>query len=351
MNDTQLKEDFYKRFGVSQNRLTFSKTGLLCTLLGEDGIKDFPFISCCLSMSVRAMGRKLGNKIINIENTQTGTADIYRLDELDALNTREAEILKKIPQPLCGAQILYDTTIPHNLDFTYEFNTALLNTVLKIIPQEADILKKSAILASDNDFSRYIAIFCAKKGWCSLVEGTKYRHLPLPLGGYKLMTVHIRSKNEPKKVFITKADMDAVKRIYPHILSVNDLTVDMLNNSDLKLGKNNVLKLKYLVCEKDNVHIAAECLRACNIKKFAETVNRSQDHFGQFFDINPESQYIIDTLLDTGECICARSRYNNIYAIITNERADNTINILRRSFTNTFGYEPSICICDTCSTE
>lgn len=351
MNDTQLKEDFYKRFGVSQNRLAFSKTGLLCTLLGENDIKDFPSLSCCLSMCIRATGRKLGSKFINIENTQTGKADVYRLDELMALNTTEAEIFKKIPSLPDGAQILYDTTIPKNLDYSSEFNTTLLNTLLKISHKETDVLKKAAILATDNNFSKYVSILCAKKGWCTLVQGTKYIHLPLPLTGYKLMTVHIRRKNAPKNVFIKKSDMDAIKRIYPHVLSINDLTVGMLNNSDLKLKNDELHRLKYLVCEKDNVHIGVECLRGCNIKKFAETVNFSENHFRQFIKNYPESQYIVDTLLDTGECICARSRQDNIYAIITENRADNTINILRHSFVNIFGYEPSICICDTSSTE
>ena len=95
VNDTQLQQDFYKRYGISKNRVSFSKTGLLCNLIGDSQIKDFPFISCTLSMCIRTMGRRLDNKLVRLENTQTGTYDIYRLDELPNKGNEINKILKK----------------------------------------------------------------------------------------------------------------------------------------------------------------------------------------------------------------------------------------------------------------
>lgn len=351
MNDTQLQQDFYKRYGISKNRVSFSKTGLLCNLIGDSQIKDFPFISCTLSMCIRTMGRRLDNKLVRLENTQTGTYDIYRLDELPNKGNEINKILKKFTSyTTFGAEILYDSTIPESFNNETAFNITLVNSLMKTIPKELNIRQKASFFGSEY-FSEYVALLNSKKGWCTLVQGSRCEQLPFPLTGYKILMIRTRLKNSPQKSIDIKKETDAIKRIYPHVVSVNDITEEMLSNPALKLNNSELNRIRFLVLEREFVSIAKACLKACNTEKFADIMNRSEDCFRQLCANDEKARFTVDVLRDVGECICAKQQRDAVIAIVKEKSADNTVNLLRYSFSAAFGYEPSVCICDTCGTE
>ena len=349
MNDTQLQRDFYKRYGISKNRVSFSKTGLLCTLIGNSEIEDYPFISCGLSMCVRAMGRRLNGKLVKLENTHTGNCSIYRFDEISKNTDETSMIIKEfLKHSEFGAEILYDSTIPESFMEDDVLNITLVNSLFKTIQKDYDIYKKASLI---KDFRKSLAMLYEKKGYCTLMNGSRHKNLPLPLMGYKILLVRTRLKKSPRKKLFEKSDFDAIKRIYPHILSVNDLTEDMLKNPKTGLNKEKINIFRYLICEREFVNISEIYLKALKIKNFAETINRSEDKFRQLCYADEKAAFAVDVLRDMNECICAKQQHDSVFAFVREDFTDNAVNILTHSFSQSFGYEPSICICNTCTAE
>lgn len=352
MNRTELQNNFYKRMGVSKNRLFFSKTGLLCTLLGHSNIRGGEFLSCTLSMGVRTAGRMLVCNAVNLENTQTAKCSVIRINDLSSQNKQLYDIVNKVNRlhPF-GAELLYDSDIPDFFHDTAALRISVLNTLLKIADCDLCIEQKAQICADGKNTAPYIAALNSRRGWCCCVKESTCDRLPLPLSGYKFLLVHTSYSKTDRRSKSVQQAYKKLHRIYPHVLSLYDITPDMLDFARVKLRSSEYNYMRHLLLEHERIIIAKAALTACRIKDFANLVNASQKSLEKLWDNEYEHIFLTESLSEHPRCLCARSFENGIYALVETGSEDEIINIIRYDFNSRFGYFPNFCIADTSDTE
>lgn len=352
MNRTDLQNDFYKRFSVSTHNLIFSKSGLLCTLLGHSEIKNSGFISCTLSMCIHIAGRRLDSNTVKLENTKSGVCTVFQLNDLPSGKKSMYDIISEFNHihPF-GAELLYNSTIPQCFSQYAPLRVTVLNTLLKLAETESSISQKAIVCAAGSNPAPYSAMFSAKKGWCTLTQGTDSKNLPLPLTGYRLLAVQTNAKYTARRTAAVEKAFSALRKIYPHVTSMDDLSFDMLDYAKSHIKHTEMNYMRHILSENERINAAKTRLKACRIEEFADIVNSSQRSIERLWGCCDEHSFLAASVLEASGCLCARQWKNGIIAIISEESLDNTINILRRSFSSNYGYNPVFCVSDTCGTE
>ncbi len=158
----ELKSDFYSRFGETQGKLYFVKTGLPCKIL--DGGEDFMAFS--LGCGVRAYGRDYGD-ILRVMDSNSNVCDVHFVSSGR------------------GAQILYEKDISN----ISEMSTTANYTVNKLLKKMGcnDRLENAEGLEAVCD--RY-----GDNGWCAAKLNGKFSSVPLPLGGYNVILIRTRKR-------------------------------------------------------------------------------------------------------------------------------------------------------------
>lgn len=352
MNSTELQSNFYKRMGVSKNKLVFSKTGLLCTLLGHSEIRGGEFLSCTLSMGVRAAGRMLNCNALNLENTQTDIRNVIRINDLASQNKQLYDIVSKVSRirPF-GAELLYDCDIPDFFSNTAALRISVLNSLLKIADCELDAAHKAQICDGGKNIAPYIAALNSRRDWCCCVRENKCEQLPLPLTGYRFLVVQTDRKKTYRRDRAVQSAYTKLHRIYPHILSIYDVSQNMLSFARTHIKRAEYDYMLHLLMEHERMIIAKAALTACHIKDFAKLVNESQKSIEKLWNNEYEHIFLADALTEHPQCLCARDFENGICAIVEKESEDEIINVIRHDFNARFGYFPNFCIADTNGTE
>lgn len=352
MNGAELQSNFYKRMGVSKNRLVFSKAGLLCTLLGHSEIRGGEFLSCTLSMCVRTAGRMLNCSAVNLENTQTDKCIVIRINDLASQSRQLYDIVNNVSRihPF-GAEILYDCNIPDFFRDTAALRVSVLNTLLKISDCELPIERKAQICADGKNAAQYLAALNSRRGWCVCVKGNTYEQFPLPLTGYRLLIIQTNRPAPDRYDKTVQSAYKKLRRIYPHIPSLYDITPDMLSFTRSRLKASEYNYMCHLLSEHERIIIAKAALTACRIKDFAKLVNDSQKSIERLWNNEYEHTFLAESVFEHPSCLCARSFKNGIYAIIENGSEDEIITVIRHAFNTHFGYFPNFCITDTDDTE
>lgn len=352
MNRTELQSDFYKRYGVSKNRLVFSKAGLLCTLLGHSEIENSEFMSCTLSMCVKTAGRMLASNAVNLENTQTGICSVIQTADIASHNKHLYDIVQKFGhiRPF-GAEILYDSSIPEFLPHNIALRISVLNTLLKIADTEMPPAQKVQLCAHSHNPAPYIAVMNSRHGWCSSVRGLECTNFPLPLTGYKILIVQSRTAKPDNHAAVTATAFKKLRHIYPHVTSFNDITSDMLDYARTKLKNPEIKYARHIISENERIILAKAVLKMCRIKDFAKLVNDSQKSIERLWGCEGEHTFLVNKICENPSCLCARKWRNGIFAIVEDGSEDGIINILRHDFNSRCGYFPHFCIADTGGTE
>ena len=235
MNFLTLKEDFYKRYETSGKFLHYTSYGALCTLLGHTDIPTAPSLCCTLSMRVEMFARKSGGNYVKIENTTTDKCLQYPFgtstDLFKGKTKFFAELIHALENSgLKGAEILYNNTIPNFISSKHAFSATLIKSLMQVSDIELTPLETAAICALSDDLTPYLAVLFSKKGYCTLMNSGEPKNLPLPLSGYKILTAHCTEplSNHSKHI---KYAMSEIRRLYPHINSISDLTPEILSTA------------------------------------------------------------------------------------------------------------------------
>lgn len=351
MNRTELQNDFYKRCGVSKSRLVFSRAGLLCTLLGHNEIHGSEFLACTLSMCVNTAGRMLSCSALQLENTQSDICSVIRVNDTASQSNRLYDIAARFRERPFGAELLTDSSIPAFFRDDTALRASVLNTLLKIDGCDKTNEQKALICADGGNPAPYTALFNSRRDYCCSVNGSKCALFPLPLTGYKIITAQTRASKRTRRTATVGNAYKKLRRIYPHILSLKDITCDML---ELACGSLNSSELKYtrhILFEHERITLAKAALTACRLRDFAKIVNDSQKSIEHLWGCNAEHTLLAAKASENPSCICARQWENGIFAIAEDGSEDSLINILRHDFNARFGYFPRFCIADTCGTE
>ncbi len=170
----ELKSDFYARYGETQGRLYFEKTGLPCVVL-DGGMSKLMF---SLNCGVRAYGRGYGD-VLRVLNADTNVCDVHFVK-----NGK-------------GAQILYKT----DLSDIRSMREVAVYTINKLLYKMG-----STGRLTDSDGITSLCERYAPKGWCAVTEYDNVKSVPLPLEDYNILLVrgrriHLTKNEEMHKQF------------------------------------------------------------------------------------------------------------------------------------------------------
>ena len=277
MNSTELKSHFYKRFSGEHGMMVFSQAGLPCSLLGYINTDHTCAISTALSMRIRLIARAIGSRSITITSTSTDMQRIYRIDSSDNRDRISSFLQRASRYKLKGSEILYDSTIPDFYDPHIAYTAAVINAVFDVSKVKRPPYGEMVNLCADrNERNAYSTEFCHREGYAVCVDNDSVRNIPLPMTGYKFVTVSVREKHTSlSQKSIDKTFME-LKELFPHISSFSDIDDDMLQKAAHNFKSHSVnMLLRHLKSESKRVKDGERALSACNTEKFAEIMKES----------------------------------------------------------------------------
>ncbi len=351
MNLPELKNDFYKRLGPSDNFLHFMSNGLLCSLLGHDDIDAAPFIGCTLSMGVKMFARKLGGKMIMIQDNDQSNAISYKYGAGTAQYAGTAKDIAELIQRLeikniKGAEILFDCSIPDFLPRKETLFLTLTQAVFTVSNIEADSLETAYMASGGQNIMQHLGIIYSRKGYCTLLSGNTPKNLPLPMSGYKILTAHCTEREIDRSRDINYA-LEHIRRMYPHIGSIADITPEILQNAkDSIKNKTSAKYLYHLATENERLMAASRALKRCNIRGLFTQMNLSQQSMERFWDLGHEHTFLARCSKNVDGIEAVRCWKNGIITIVRDDKIDNAINMIKLAFETNIGYQPTFCVCD-----
>lgn len=351
MNLPELKNNFYKRLGPSDNFLYFTSNGFLCSLLGYDNIVSAPFIGCTLSMGIKMFARKLNGDMIIIQDNAKSKAISYKYGTNISQYTGEPketiELLQRFEgRHINGAEILFDCSIPEFLPYKDTLFLTLTQSVLKISNIESDPLEIACIAAGRENISPYMGMIYSKKGYCTHIYGRVPQNLPLPMSGYKILTAHCTESERSHSKEINYA-LEHIRRLYPHIGSISDITPEMLQAAKNSVKNKTALRYLYhLVNENERMAIASKALKRCDIQGLFTQMNLSQMSMERFWDLGSEHTFLARCSKNIDGIEAVRCWKNGIVAITRNDKIDHAITMIKCAFETHIGYQPTFCVCD-----
>lgn len=349
MNLPELKKDFYQRFNQSDDFLHFTANGLLCTLLGHTEIEDAPSLTFTLSMRVQMFARKIGGNLVNIEDSASDKCLSYHFGTPPKLfRGREkfiAELIESLNRyNLNGAEILCDCSIPEFLPKKEVFAVTLAQSLFKVSGVECDMLDIAASCSSGSDVTPLIGILSARKGYCTLISSGRPKNFPLPLSGYKILSAHCTEKRRDRSKYIKPA-FEKICRLYPHVMSVSDITPEIFNGAKSAIKDKTALRYIYhLTTENIRIKSAADALKKCSIKNLFTEMKNSQKSMERFWDIGSEHRFLAHCCKNVDGIAAVRLWDNGIAAIVEEDKIDYAISVIRHEFENNIGYQPTLCV-------
>lgn len=342
LNLTDLKQDFYKRFSVSESFLSYSRTGLLCPLLGYDSFKRAPALTCSLSMKVQVYGRRLEGNMIKLQSTKNNLCIVFGYGGRKP--SQHTELFEMLDMLHCygagGAELFFDSTIPSFFEYERELKAAVFRLMCNIYNLDVPV-------SVCGDYKPlYSALLKSRKGYCISIPGGA--QLPLPLTGFKILIVQTqKSDKTPRAKYIAKA-YERIKRIYPHIHSFADISPDRLEYVRSAIRDKTALNyVRHIIDENGRIQSSAEGLKKCSPDALAAQMNLSEESIEKLW--SPEKAYVFLARLamSSDGVICARVWKNGIVSIVKEDGVDEAANRITRDFEIYAGEKPYICITDS----
>lgn len=185
--------------------------------------------------------RKSGGNYVKIENTTTDKCLQYPFgtstDLFKGKTKFFAELIHALENSgLKGAEILYNNTIPNFISSKHAFSAALIKSLMQVSDIELTPLETAAICALSDDLTPYLAVLFSKKATVHLWTVVSRKTCRCPLSGYKILTAHCTEplSNHSKHI---KYAMSEIRRLYPHINSISDLTPEILSTAKSSFKK------------------------------------------------------------------------------------------------------------------
>ncbi len=206
----ELKSDFYTRYGETNGKLYFEKTGVPCVLFDAQTHKlVFPF-----DCSVRAYGRDYGD-VLKVMDTDTNVCDVHFVDSGK------------------GAQVLYKIDIPD----IYGAKETVLYTVNKILFKMGSAGRLSKEYGDVALCDNY-----AQKGWCAVKSFSETKSAPFPLSDYNVLLIRTkRNRLTEDKEFLNRFGIGEKERIRVAVQGLKecrmDVLFDMVNESEKSIER------------------------------------------------------------------------------------------------------------------
>ena len=385
MEINEMKKMFAETFGEGGELRVFTSPGRV-NLIGEH--VDYcggPVMPAALTMKTTIIARKRDDNRLRLKATDL---DIFVDAELDKLDEFKGKLkwgdyqlgvaaeLMKAGYDLCGADMLFDDTVPHggglSSSAAIEVSTALcLSTFANEkagVENNPDMIKLALIgQAAEHNF---IGVNCGIMDQFASAMGKKdhaiflncatldYEHVPLNLGDCKLVLTNTNVKHSlgnskyNERRGECEAGLAALQAALPDAKQLVDVSVEDFEKHQ-NLIENEVVRrrIKHVVTECARVNDSVKAMKDNDLVRFGQLMYGSHDSLRDDYEVTcPELDFLsaearkIDGVL--GSRMTGAGFGGCTVSIIKADAVDNYINTVGKLYTEKFGIEASFYISD-----
>ncbi len=327
MQIDEMMKMFHEVFGEGGETRIFKSPGRV-NLIGEH--VDYcggPVMPAALTMETTIIARKRNDNKLRLKATDL---DIFVEAELDELEKFKGKLkwgdyqlgvaleLIKDGYKLCGADLLYDDTVPHggglSSSAAIEVSTALC--LATFANEEAGKNEKinmiEMALIGQRAEHNFIGVNCGIMDQFASAMGKKdhaiflncatldYEHVPLNLGDCKLVLTNTNVKHSlgSSKYNERRAECEeglkALQKAIPDAKQLADITPEQFEEHK-ELIENEVVRrrIKHVVGECARVHESVNAMKANDLVRFGELMNASHDSLQYDYEVTcPELDFL-----------------------------------------------------------
>ena len=380
MEINEMKKMFADTFGEGGELSVFESPGRV-NLIGEH--VDYcggPVLPAALTMKTTIVARKRTDGILRLKATDL---DIMVEAPLDALESYKGKLswgdyqlgvaleLIKDGNTLCGADLLYDDTVPHggglSSSAAIEVSTALC---LKTFADEAaekepeiDMIKLALISqAAEHNF---IGVNCGIMDQFASAMGKKdhaiylncatleYEHVPLLLNGCKIVLTNTNVKHSlgsskyNERRGECKEGLKCLKEALPEAEQLADITVEEFEaHKDLIENETVRRRIKHVIYECDRVKQSVSAMKSNDIEAFGKLMCASHDSLEADYEVTcPELDFLSHEARKMPGVIGSRMTGAGFggctVSIIRDDAVDTYISEMGRLYKEKFGIDAS----------
>lgn len=337
MDISLMQQDFYKRFERAEGSLKSEKCGLLCTLLGFPGIKGALSLTYPLSVGVTGLCRPTPSDKLRLESTDS--------DKISAERVKNR--FGDLSAGLSGGDILLDNEIPQYFDSSAETACCALKCVMHINGfSEYDKTAASSACRGKANISPYLALLSARPGYCVKSDLFKTELLPLPLAGFRLVSIQLDKSGKAADEFDeAESEFDRIRTMYPHLASLADLTQAELDAAKPRLrSKPSYRRLSMILRDNERIRSVSGPLKRCRTSELFNMMNQSSKDFLRLWGLDHKEAMLLRGVLETEGVRAARLWHKGVIAAVYEERVDSVLNTVENAFKNSETYEIKFCI-------
>lgn len=327
MQIDEMMKMFHEVFGEGGETRIFKSPGRV-NLIGEH--VDYcggPVMPAALTMETTIIARKRNDNKLRLKATDL---DIFVEAELDELEKFKGKLkwgdyqlgvaleLIKDGYKLCGADLLYDDTVPHggglSSSAAIEVSTALC--LATFANEEAGKNEKinmiEMALIGQRAEHNFIGVNCGIMDQFASAMGKRdhaiflncatldYEHVPLNLGDCKLVLTNTNVKHSlgSSKYNERRAECEeglkALQKAIPDAKQLADITPEQFEEHK-ELIENEVVRrrIKHVVGECARVHESVNAMKANDLVRFGELMNASHDSLQYDYEVTcPELDFL-----------------------------------------------------------
>lgn len=327
MQIDEMMKMFHEVFGEGGETRIFKSPGRV-NLIGEH--VDYcggPVMPAALTMETTIIARKRNDNKLRLKATDL---DIFVEAELDELEKFKGKLkwgdyqlgvaleLIKDGYKLCGADLLYDDTVPHggglSSSAAIEVSTALC--LATFANEEAGKNEKinmiEMALIGQRAEHNFIGVNCGIMDQFASAMGKRdhaiflncatldYEHVPLNLGDRKLVLTNTNVKHSlgSSKYNERRAECEeglkALQKAIPDAKQLADITPEQFEEHK-ELIENEVVRrrIKHVVGECARVHESVNAMKANDLVRFGELMNASHDSLQYDYEVTcPELDFL-----------------------------------------------------------
>lgn len=386
MEIKQLISEFISVFGGSEDGIrVFASPGRV-NLIGEhtdyNGGCVFP---AALTMKTTIVMRKRNDNILRLKATDLDgivEADISKLDSYKGIPWGDYQIgvaymLSEAGYDICGADMLYDDTVPHggglSSSAAIEVSTALCFATLSNekngIAKPVDMIEMAKI--AQRAEHEYAGVNCGIMDQFASAMGKKdhaiflncktldYKLVPLELGERKIIISNTckkhalgASKYNERRSECEKG-LAILQSAMPHKTCLGDITeAEFEAHAHLIDDEVIARRVRHVITEDARVHRAIDALGAGDIKEFGALMNASHDSLRHDYEV---TGFELDTMVDEarklggvlGSRMTGAGFGGCTVSIVENAAVDTFIAEVGKNYEAATGIKPSFYVTET----
>lgn len=232
-----------------------------------------------------------------------GALEDYKSIKWGKYQAGVADVLKKAGYPLVGCDLLYSCSVPFGSGLSSSAAIEVATAVaLNVMAGNEYDLKEMALLSQKAE-NEYCGVNCGIMDQFASAMGRKdrailldcktleYEYIPFELGDYELIVANcnkphalVESKYNERRGEVEEA-LSKLKTVCPDIACLADLTPERFEEAKHVLSGKILDRATHVVCECARVREAAQALKAGNIERLAELINRSHDSLSKLYEV------------------------------------------------------------------